>query len=268
MVGADLRKKLFIGGAIVVLVAGFFFVRARQKPLDIDSPYMKSVHEVSEESRPPGVTNPYSYDLKDQAIAISESDKCKGCHGDMLEKVEGEPKYPIHFVMLRPITAKNSKSGVLDLECVHCHKKVDLGKRNRDKVTIRVDRRQCTTCHESTDRENAQAKDKGLDAIGKGNLIANHGTDKETGKGWLVEHRKVAGVVGAVECRRCHAFGSELDFCNECHEGWHGENWKGRHFKAARRLGLARCRQCHAPKSEMDFCSDRCHGMTPLFREY
>lgn len=266
MLGWDLRKKLIFGVPVAIaIVVLTMSLRGRTPKYDPNSAYWKSVHEVSKEARPPGVTNPYSYDFPDEAVAISESKKCEGCHGDMLDKEDGKPKYRIHNAMLRHNQDKGKDAVPLGLRCVHCHKKVDLGKRNGKKVTMRVDRKQCTTCHELKQKElDDVMKEESGSPIGTRNLIANHGIDKKSARKWLTGHRSVAGVIGAVKCRRCHSFNSELDVCSECHKGWHGRNWKGRHYQAVKELGIKRCKQCHVPGTKMEICADFCHGTSPL----
>ncbi len=266
------ERRVAIFLVIVLLLAlGALYPVWFRWPRPIDSPFMERVHMVSEGARPSGVTDIYSYDLKDNAVAARESRKCRFCHGNMLQKEDGEPLYPIHDKMLKPITAKSLKKrdvSILELECVDCHKKVDMGKRTPEQATFRIDRGMCVKCHELQQKERlgtdthpgaANAED-----IGARNLLVNHGSDQESGRAWIVDHRRVAGVIGAVECRACHAFDSELDFCNECHIGWHPDDWKGSHPAAVKEFGIKRCLQCHVPDSKMDICSQRCHGASPL----
>lgn len=247
------RSIIFATIFLVLGVVSIFLIR-KQMAFDINSTFMKEAHQVGEKARPIGYRNPYSFDLDDGEFTQIESQKCKDCHGTMLDKVQGKPKYPIHYSML--------KTKVLKFQCIDCHKKVDLGPRTPKKATFRVDRVHCLRCHEQRQKQRLGTKenDKALELIGDRNLISNHGIDQKDGMKWIGKHFKVAAIIGVEHCRRCHAFGSELDFCNDCHKGLHGANWKGRHFKVAKERGVARCRWCHTRGSYMDFCQERCHG--------
>lgn len=266
------ERRVAIFLVIVLLLAlGALYPVWFRWPRPIDSPFMERVHMVSEGSRPPGANDIYSYDLTDPALSARESKKCRFCHGNMLQTKDDEPLYPIHKKMLNPITTKSLKGkneSILELECVDCHKKVDLGKRTPERATFRIDRGMCVKCHELQQKERLSTDEHpgetNAEDIGARNLLVNHGMNQESGQTWIVDHRKVAGVIGAVECRVCHAFGSELDFCNDCHVGWHPDDWKGSHPDAVKELGIKRCLQCHVPDSTMDICSKRCHGTSPL----
>ncbi len=262
------RKVAILGVIVLLLALGALYPVWFRWPRPIDSPFMERVHMVSEGARPSGVKDVYSYDFENEAVAVRESRKCRFCHGNMLEKEDGEPVYPIHDSMLKPKSINTRDDSTLKLECVDCHKKVDLGKRTPEHATFRIDRGMCAKCHELHQKEHLEmdthANKADPEHIGARNLIANHGMDQEGGRAWIIDHRKVAGVIGAIECRECHAFGSELDFCNDCHVGWHPDDWKGSHPAAVKKFGLKMCLQCHVPDSKMDICSRRCHGASPL----
>ena len=177
--------------------------------------FMKDAHEATI-TREEQKKNPYSfyYSQKDKEVIQKDSMLCESCHGSMKQKENGKPKYPIHNKMLNVKLA--------DFFCTNCHKKVDLGKRNRQRATIKVDRNLCTKCHE----ENAKVELTELKQIQKKLnkedpnlfLVVRHGTDKKSGLEWVQKHNIVAKTVGVKKCRRCHKIGKELDFCTDCHK--------------------------------------------------
>lgn len=179
------------------------------------SEFMKRAHEATKTKRSDYKT-PYtfSYVAKDLDIVKRDSVRCQACHGSMLQQEYGKPKYPIHVKMLT--------APLIVFNCTDCHKKVDLGKRIPAQATIRVDRTQCTKCHE-TDSGSPISKLTGAKPIGKVDvpetfLISNHGVDKVSGLIWVKSrHAKVAAKVGVKKCRRCHQRGSEFNFCDDCH---------------------------------------------------
>jgi len=136
-----------------------------------------------------------SIELDNRAASRVQSARCIGCHGTMVEK--DKTKIANRLMHQAMLTAS-----FLDVNCVDCHKEVDLRGRDRKHATIKVDRKLCSKfpCHNPA-------------------LMKQHGNDKKTAQEWIAKHPKVATSegVGIKKCRECHVADSELDFCNKCH---------------------------------------------------
>ncbi len=186
--------------------------RAGLIDLKPNSPFMREVHSATLPNKA-ALKTPYTFKYTKVDLGIIEKDsrRCQACHGTMLQAARGKPLFPIHTTML---TAR-----LLSFHCTDCHKRVDLGRRDPSRATVRVDRTQCTRCHEDNkDNEKTGLMNvRGENAIPEQYLISNHGTDPESGEQWIKRHAKVGPEIGVKKCRRCHQLGSELDFCGDCH---------------------------------------------------
>lgn len=202
----------------ILVQSAYYTVLAKTGRIDlnIESEFMRRVHRATRVRRRDELT-PYTFVYKIEHIEVIEKDsrRCQACHGSMRQSRDGEPLFPLHQAML---TAE-----MLVFNCTDCHKTVDLGVRDPSGPTIRVDRTQCTRCHEGDkDTEPAglkQAKAGEPDRVQSRYLISNHGIDPKSGKQWIKRHAAVAKEIGIDRCRRCHEKGAELDFCDDCHGG-------------------------------------------------
>ncbi len=156
----------------------------------------------------------YDYTKDDRELVERDSAKCIACHGTMVDKGK-KPENATYYIHQKMLTA-----AILDFRCTDCHKEVDISRRSPDKATIRIDRTLCPKCHETG------GIPAGLSASGEVEagappqmppLLKLHGTDQKSGKKWIKDHPKVAMSVGVGQCRKCHKYNSELDFCRVCH---------------------------------------------------
>jgi len=233
-----MRKAVLVMGAVAVFIVGtsvllYAFGTRGSLPRGAQALYYKVAYSVSfADQRPTSAymlelhraTRPepaddrtpytFSYTVDDVVVIEQDSLRCEACHGDMRQTKNGRPLYPIHVKMLT--------APLIRFHCTDCHKTVDLGRRVPGRVTIRVDRTQCTKCHEAA-AGSPVTKITGAPRIGKVDvpeifLISNHGIDKASGKVWVTgKHARVAKAIGVKKCRRCHQKGSEFDFCGDCH---------------------------------------------------
>ena len=178
------------------------------------SKFMKKTHRATR-IRASDDETPYTFEYTKENVPTLEKDsrRCQACHGSMRQKKDGESIYPIHEIMM---TAR-----FINFHCTDCHKSVDLGERDPSRATIRIDRTQCTRCHEGDqDTEPAElmnVKTRRPNEVQSRYLISNHGIDKKSAKQWIKGHAKVAADTGVNKCWRCHQKGSEFDFCDDCH---------------------------------------------------
>lgn len=194
----------------------YYKVQAQTGMIDLGptSEFMKKTHRATR-VRASDEETPYTFGYKKEHVPVIEKDsrRCQACHGSMLGTKGGKPIYPLHESML---TAR-----LISFHCTDCHKTVDLGERNLDEPTIRIDRTQCTLCHEGDEATEPAAlvngKSGSQDGVQSRYLISNHGVDKQSAKQWIKRHAQVAEDTGVKKCRRCHEKGSELDFCDDCH---------------------------------------------------
>lgn len=230
LIAAAIALTVAVLGGVYLYVSGFtldnlprpvqrtylsVYFKVTMPDLRPDSSFMKKAHEATK-VRPIDTTRPYTFDYVAEDIEVLKKDsvRCEACHGLMLQYQDGKPKYPIH--------KKMQSVPLIKFHCTDCHKKVDLGRRRPGRATIRVDRTQCTRCHES-DKDSTPAKAVAGAVIGDSDvpetfLISNHGIDKKSGKEWAAKaHAEVAKNIGPGKCRRCHAHDTELDFCDDCH---------------------------------------------------
>lgn len=206
-------SKLYDKGKVV-----YFSVVYKLYPHNIKSEFMKNVHEATK-TQISQRKNAYSFLYKpsESQVVKNDSIRCRACHGNMKQRINGKAKYPIHNKML--------SVKLIKLECTNCHKKVDLGDRRTSKGTIKVDRALCTKCHEpkgrsalkySTDTSWINGKFKSK-IQSEPNLMSSHGVDKKSAKEWNNKHFLVANTIGIKECQKCHMPNTELDFCEDCH---------------------------------------------------
>lgn len=199
-------------GAIVPLSVLSFFdqgaysVTAPEKSVES----LKKAHIASKVYRDGEYT--YNYTKEDRALVTRESAKCIACHGTMVDKGK-KPENATYYIHQKMLTAT-----MLDFHCTDCHKNVDITRRSPDKATIRVDRTLCPKCHETGGLSPDLAAEGGIGAPPQmPPLLKLHGTDQKTGKHWIKNHPKIASQVGVGQCRKCHKYNSELDFCRVCH---------------------------------------------------
>ncbi len=157
----------------------------------------------------------YKYSKEDRSIITRDSAKCEACHGSMLDKYDnGKPKHRIHTKMLT--------APMLGFSCTDCHKKVDTRKRTPARPTFRVDRTLCPKCHDPSSPAPPSESTGGAtlgnpNAPEMPNVFKKHGADENGAKKWIRIHPRIAQSVGIDKCRKCHQYGSELDFCRQCH---------------------------------------------------
>lgn len=205
-----------IDEAPVIVQSAYYSALTKTGRIDpaVNSPFMIKTHKATR-PRPEDDKNPYNFSYKREDLDVVEKDsrRCRACHGSMKQQSGGKPLYPIHTKML--------SVELISFHCTDCHKTVDLGRRDPSGSTIRVDRTQCTRCHEGDKNTEPvsfkQGKGSTGDNLDSRYLISNHGADKASGARWIKRHAKVAIATGLKECRRCHLRGSELDFCGDCH---------------------------------------------------
>jgi len=198
----------------------YFSALYKLYPRNVRSEFMKNMHEATK-TRVSQRKNAYSFLYKPSELQVVKNDsiRCRACHGNMKQKVNGKPKYPIHNKML--------SVKLIKIDCTNCHKKVDLSERRTSKGTIKVDRGLCTKCHEpkgrsalkySTDTSwiNATFMSR---VQSEPNLMSSHGVDKKSAEEWINKHFLVAKAIGIKKCQKCHIPNSELDFCEDCHIG-------------------------------------------------
>lgn len=177
-----------------------------------DKELLIKLHQARKVKRDGKLT--YDYQAEDRLHIQTDSAKCIACHGTKKElDKNNKPKFPIHKKML--------SAPMLNFLCTHCHKQVDIRKRRPGRATITVDRTLCPKCHNAPN-----PAQKGNTAVSVSGmpippqlpaLLVQHGATPEAGKKWISRHPRVAMAVGIFQCRKCHKYGSELDFCNECH---------------------------------------------------
>lgn len=199
---------LLIGFQVIYYKSYFNLTKVEDNPK-----ILKDLHQATMVKRD-GVET-YAYTPEDRIIIQSDSAKCIACHGKMTEKNKrNKPKYPIHDKMIN--------DPMMSFQCTHCHKQVDTRKRRPGRATITVERELCPKCHNSplvTQGGLTGGPLAGAPAIPPQlpQLLVQHGSDAESGKKWIATHPRVAMALGIQQCRKCHIYGSELDFCNDCH---------------------------------------------------
>lgn len=197
---------------IVVLPRGIQRILFTITRAQSNSATMETIHEATRVDAE-GDAYTFRYRSNKRGTIKKDSARCESCHGDMLQKEGGKPKYPIHEKMLN--------ASMLSFSCTDCHKKVDMGRRSPSRVTMRVDRTLCPACHEpaggSATAEESKGSKWGTQSKELPNLMSRHGKTKKEGKKWIKDHPRVAMSIGIDQCKKCHIEGSELDFCRECH---------------------------------------------------
>ncbi len=203
------RAGAFLPQASQVLVnRGIYTATGPEKNLET----LEAQHKATKVKRDGEET--YNYTKDDRELVERDSAKCIACHGTMVDKGK-KPENATYYIHQKMLTA-----AILDFRCTDCHKEVDISRRSPDKATFRIDRTLCPKCHETG------GIPAGLSASGEVEagappqmppLLKLHGTDQKSGKKWIKDHPKVAMSVGVGQCRKCHKYNSELDFCRVCH---------------------------------------------------
>lgn len=179
---------------------------------------MQNLHMASEVSvkGADGEQRSYQYGEKDRALVTRESARCVACHGTMIDpgKSAADARFYVHQKMLNTPWASFS--------CTDCHKRVDLKERSPDKATFQVDRAFCPACH-NPQPVSIPATASGGNSWGTvgttftGSVMELHGYDEASAKDWIYNHPNVAVSIGVDQCRDCHIYDTELDFCRTCH---------------------------------------------------